>query len=623
MEIRTRQFPILFCVAGALFAGLFLAFYLLVFDSIESIFAVQDQATLEELTADAVHRHEVVVRETKILYHSRGVQRFFSAMKGHRPENSMIWDLQQRLLDWRVQFGAGAYRSASYLNAKREPIAVVDFRLHGRYSSNKAESDADVYSSGATEEKTLLSNPVLMKSWSSPSRISSGAYVLPFSDNTQVLRTMFPILDRRSKETIGYFAIDRETPKSWVTGEGKDLFIVDRDRGHIVYLSFDDQLAGQLVDQLQEHLRLTFDVSGEGGLAAVVLTHGGNELLLSRLSEPNSQWEFTMTTRLNPYTDSPRTRGRLLIGASLLFVVIAGLSIYTLTARVHRHSETLEETNVKLEQANSLVSEHNRLLEDELQTAHDLQMRLMPQENPNVTGFDIVGGCIPATEVGGDFYQYFKVTEERLVIALADATGHGMQAAIPTMVFAGLLDTQVGYSSTAEELMPLLNRALYRVLEPRTFICLSICEIDLLNGRLRLSNGGCPYPFVYRASTMQVTEVDLSALPLGVRAESTYQVEEVELAPGDMVVMCSDGIIEAANSVGELYGFERVAEAISHAGKRNMDAQGLIDHLFADVEEFALTEERTDDQTVVVMIRTHIGEKRMADDGVHESRRSL
>ena len=603
MEIRTRHFPIIFAVAGVLFAGLFIAFYLLVFNSIRGIFTVQDHSTLTELIADASVRHQTVLRETKILHRSRGIQRHFASMTEERPSQDVVRSLQRRLLDWHAQLVESPYRGATYVNVHLEPIATIDFNLHGRLGSSDEDAggvDA-VYSTTETDEEAVRSNPVLMQSWGSAPPISTGTYVLQLSDSTQVLRTIFPILDRKTKETIGHFAIDRPTASSWIPEEDQELLIVDRNRNHVVYSSANAQAAGHSVDRFHSHIEQAFDGTEENGLATAMLTHAGDELLLNRLTATDPQWEITTAMRLNSYTSGPRSRGRLLIAASLLFVAIAGYSIYSLTIRVRRRSEALEDANAELEQANEVVSEHNRLLEDELQTAHDLQMRLMPQENPIVSGFDIVGRCIPATEVGGDFYQYFPVADERVVIALADVTGHGMKAAIPTMVFSGLLDTQVNYSTTPEELMPRLNSSLHRVLEPRTFVCLSLGELDPQRSRLRLSNGGCPYPFLYRASTQQVEEVDLSAFPLGIRAESIYGVEEVDLDEGDVVVMCSDGIIEAGNEAGELYGFDRIAEAIRQAGRRQMRSQEIIDHLFGDVEQFVQDSEQADDQTVVVI----------------------
>jgi serine phosphatase RsbU (regulator of sigma subunit) len=176
-----------------------------------------------------------------------------------------------------------------------------------------------------------------------------------------------------------------------------------------------------------------------------------------------------------------------------------------------------------------------------------------------------------------------------------------MKAAIPTMVFSGLLATQIGYTPTPQELMPRLNNSLHRVLERRTFVCVTMAELDPNAGKLRLSNGGCPYPFVFRAATQMVEEIDLSAFPLGIRAESTYPVAEIELAHGDLVVLCSDGIIEASDSSGDLFGFDRTAETIRQMGRQNASAAQLVDHMFDAVEAFSAAGAPEDDQTMVAI----------------------
>jgi len=212
-------------------------------------------------------------------------------------------------------------------------------------------------------------------------------------------------------------------------------------------------------------------------------------------------------------------------------------------------------------------------LEEELQTAHDLQMRLMPTEPPRVSGFDISGRCLPANHVGGDFFQYFPISDNRLAISLADVTGHAMEAAIPVVMFSGILDTQMEAGDTLEVLFPQLNRSLCRNLaDSRTYICFTMGELDSSTRSFRLSNGGCPYPYHYKASLNEITELQLEAYPLGIRPDTQYPVKELQLGNGDRIIFCSDGIIEAENSSGELFGFERTAETIKKGCEENLSA---------------------------------------------------
>jgi sigma-B regulation protein RsbU (phosphoserine phosphatase) len=244
-----------------------------------------------------------------------------------------------------------------------------------------------------------------------------------------------------------------------------------------------------------------------------------------------------------------------------------------------------------------------RLLQEmakELQTAHDLQMGLMPREAPRLSGLEIAGRCRPANHVSGDLFQYFH-TSDKLSLALADVTGHAMEAAIPVVMFCGVLRSQLELGSSLEALFDRLNRSLYATLTGHTFVCFTLGELEISTRILRLSNSGCPYPYHYRASSGEVVELRVNAYPLGIRPDTRYPVIAVQLEPGDWVVFCSDGIVEAANAAEELFGFERLAGVIREGCVAGLSATGLLERVFAEVQEFAGGVPQGDDQTGVVL----------------------
>ena len=240
-------------------------------------------------------------------------------------------------------------------------------------------------------------------------------------------------------------------------------------------------------------------------------------------------------------------------------------------------------------------------LEEELQTAHDMQMSLMPVGSPHLESFDIVGRCLPANHVGGDFFQYHPLLDGKLALSLADVTGHAMEAAVPVIMFSGILHSQMELGDPPDRLFGRLNRTLFETLDNRTFVCFTMGELEPSTGIFRFANAGCPYPYHYRASTGEVEELQADAYPLGISPDAIYSVRELSLAPGDRVVFCSDGIAEATNEQEEMFGFEQTAATIGQGCTDGLSAEALIDRLIGAAKSFAGDAPQGDDMTVVVL----------------------
>ncbi len=268
-----------------------------------------------------------------------------------------------------------------------------------------------------------------------------------------------------------------------------------------------------------------------------------------------------------------------------------------LEQRVRERTEELEQTHAELRIAQQQLIDE---LEEELQTAHELQLGLMPTEAPRIAGLDLAGRCLTANHVGGDFYQYFE-RDGVFSLCLADVTGHAMEAAVPVMMFSGMLHTEMQYAPALDQLFIHLNRNLHRTLDRRTFICFAMGELQRETGFFRLANAGCPYPYHYSASTGQIRELQIDAYPLGVRAETEFGLVEAQLAPGDYVIYCSDGLIEASDKEGDMFGFERTAEVLEQGCVEGLHAAAMIEHLFGAVEQFSGATAREDDMTCVVL----------------------
>ena len=239
-------------------------------------------------------------------------------------------------------------------------------------------------------------------------------------------------------------------------------------------------------------------------------------------------------------------------------------------------------------------------VEKELQIAQELQMELMPTSSPAIAGLDIAGRCLPAALVGGDFFQYYQ-RDDTLSFCLADVTGHAMGAAVPVMMFSGVLETEMQYGHPVEELLAKLNHLLHRKLDDRTFVCFALGELHLTTRILRLANVGCPPAYHFHHATGQVAELVGEGYPLGVQPESTYTADEVPLESGDWIIFCSDGLVETANEQEEIFGYDQMIETIRQACVANLAAEGLIDKVFHEVQGYAGEVPQEDDMTCLAL----------------------
>ena len=214
------------------------------------------------------------------------------------------------------------------------------------------------------------------------------------------------------------------------------------------------------------------------------------------------------------------------------------------------------------------------------------------------------GRSVPANHMGGDFFQYYTLPGDSLAVCLADVSGQAMQAAIPVVMFSGLLESQIELGESGEKLFGALNRSLCRALEPNTYVAFTLAELETSTGLLRLYSCGSPHPMHYSADDGEVSPLRVVGLPLGLRPDAGYSPLVTQLEPGDCVVFSSDGVVETRNRKGEMYGLARTAAVAAEAGSQGLAARELVDRLIVDVEDFAGDGPQQDDRTVVVLRAT-------------------
>lgn len=242
--------------------------------------------------------------------------------------------------------------------------------------------------------------------------------------------------------------------------------------------------------------------------------------------------------------------------------------------------------------------------ESEFRIAAALQRGLLPEKPPEVPGLEIAGMSVAAREVGGDFYDYVRMGEGRLGVAIGDATGNGLSAALLISECWSVLRALADEDVTADRLLHRTNNAIcQRVGDSGRFATLFFAIMDTRTGILRFAVAGHNPPFVLDAGGRVKHHLrSETGLPLGIRPECRFQEASVLLEPGDTLVLYSDGVTEAHNAAKQLYGEIRL-----HACMGAQVAQSpasMVSAVLDDLRKYTQQHDAEDDMTLVV-IRYH------------------
>jgi sigma-B regulation protein RsbU (phosphoserine phosphatase) len=244
--------------------------------------------------------------------------------------------------------------------------------------------------------------------------------------------------------------------------------------------------------------------------------------------------------------------------------------------------------------------EAERRTQRELEFAREVQARLLPQNLPVMKTLDYAGGCLPARKVGGDYYDFLELRPGRLGIVLADIAGKGVAGALLMANLQANLRSQ--YAMAVEDLPRLLasvNRLFFQNTEQASYATLFFADYDDATHALRYANCGHLPALVLHAGggAQGPVWLDSTCTVLGLFENLPIEVAEVALAPGDTLVLYTDGVTEAVNGEGEEFGEARLVSAVTN--NRHLPAAQLMRSVFDEVERFSPGEQQ-DDITLVV-----------------------
>lgn len=239
-------------------------------------------------------------------------------------------------------------------------------------------------------------------------------------------------------------------------------------------------------------------------------------------------------------------------------------------------------------------------LEHELIFARKIQERFWPNELPNMDGIDVAAVSVPATQVGGDYYDFITLPEGQIGIAIGDIAGKDVSAALLMATTRSALRVQA--EENVRPLMDIfyqLNNTIYRDTAPEKFLTLFYGILDFKNRQLRYINGAHNPPIIYNSSTQRTKLLDVGGTLVGMFPDTNYETDSVQLHSRDTLVMYTDGITEAFNLKGEMFSEERLHEIIRKSN--GMNAHELLATIQYEVNNFSMGVPQQDDMTLVVV----------------------
>ena len=240
-------------------------------------------------------------------------------------------------------------------------------------------------------------------------------------------------------------------------------------------------------------------------------------------------------------------------------------------------------------------------IEHELRVARSIQQASLPKEVPTLEGWEISPRYQPAREVGGDFYDFHLLSEGRLGVVVGDATGKGVPAALVMSTTCGMLQVAAGAldSSSPGEVLEQVNETLVARIPANMFVTCFYCVLDPKSASLSYANAGHDLPYLYRGG--ESDELRARGMPLGLMPGMYYEEKEIVLEEGEAALFYSDGLVEAHDPKGEMFGFPRLRALVAEQGEDRSLGEFLMEALYSFVGDGW---EQEDDITLLTLRRS-------------------
>ena len=243
------------------------------------------------------------------------------------------------------------------------------------------------------------------------------------------------------------------------------------------------------------------------------------------------------------------------------------------------------------------IARQEKRLERDLSLARELQFRLLPHALPQMPNLEVAARFAPARAIGGDLYDFVNYSLSRSAIVVGDVSGKGAPAAIYAALVSGILRSHAPIEPSPAEMLSAVNFSLGERRIDAQFVSLIYAVWDDPNRTLTVANSGLPRPIYCHDGKIEVIEA--TGIPLGLFDEADYDEFTFRAKPGDMFVFFSDGILDATNKAGDLFGRTRVEQLV--AGCTEQTADCVVETIFKALAKYTKGVEAFDDETVVAI----------------------
>lgn len=243
-------------------------------------------------------------------------------------------------------------------------------------------------------------------------------------------------------------------------------------------------------------------------------------------------------------------------------------------------------------------------MREEIEYARKIQLSMLPQIPPDIGWVELAAASLPATEVGGDYYDYFRLSGSQLALVIGDVSGHGLASGLLLSGVRSCLYLLEKDLAAPVEVLTRLNQMVRKTTDRRTYVTLLCAVLDrAADGSgvdVTVASAGHPPLLCWDAQAKTFAEVGDGAPPLGTRLDAEYRQQQCKVRRGDLLVLYTDGLVETRNGPGQDYGYPRLQRTVARAASGTHSVRDIRDAILGDLSHFKGDAEQSDDITVVV-----------------------